>query len=790
MIAEVAVDCPMKKLNKVFHYLIPPHLKQFISPGSRVIVPFGRQRVLGYVLDIKEHSDITQLKYIHDILDGQPLLDENMIKLGKWMAHRYITSLACCFNAMLPSALKTNAVEKYTVGDNCYDEKLKTFLSTPKALGELIKAFGLSSQDISLYIKRGVLVKQKHYEHKSSQKYIDILQLTKGVTKEDISKRAYRQHQLFEVLKNQKEVVFQKLPVELKRAANSLVEKGVVLKKQKQVFREPNNINIQEKCVISLTSYQKQVFETVSESLSNLKRDSFLLWGVTGSGKTEIYLRLAEKAISQNNDVIVLVPEIALTPLMVNRFKNKFNDNVAVLHSGLSQGEKLDQWQKIKEGKVKIVVGARSAVFAPFKNVGLIIIDEEHENTYKQEENPKYHTIEIAQKRLELSQGVLLLGSATPSIESLYRTEHGEYKLLNLPKRATANEMPLIDVVDMKSELENGNRSIFSKKLFKSIKKSLDNNEQVVLFLNRRGFSTTTLCRKCGFTFKCPSCDLTLTSHDNGNFLICHYCHYQLSKPNSCPSCKSIHLSFNGIGTEKLQKEVQKVFPKSKILRMDVDTMSSKDSYNKVYQQFADKQGDILIGTQMIAKGFDFPDVTTVGIIIADMGLNIPDFRSAEKTFQLVTQVAGRAGRGDKAGVVILQTYSPEHYSIEHSSKYQYKQFYLKEIKIREALNYPPFVKIIKFDIVANQEERVKKEAIEVAEMLKELQKKHQIQKSEILGPVMSARYKLRNNYRWQVMLKTNNMKQWLDILNKYNFPHKFSKGIRVSIDVEPTTTT
>ncbi|WP_353892170.1 primosomal protein N' [Proteinivorax hydrogeniformans] len=789
-IAEVAVDCPTKQLNKVYHYLVPPHLSKILSYGARVIVPFGRQRMLGYVIDIKGQSEVENLKQIIDVLDADPLIGDDMIKLGKWMAHRYITNLAVCFNAMLPAGLKTNTIEKYVAGNSCTNEELKAFMSKPRTLGELAKKFNVSSDDVACYIKEKVLVKHKFFQQKSSKKYIDILSLNARSSKNQITKGAFRQHQLFEVLQNQGEVVYQKLPTELKRAANTLVEKGVVQRNKTQVFREPDSINIKEKVISDLTAHQKKAYEMISESLNKHKQDNFLLWGVTGSGKTEIYLRLAQKIITQNKQVIVLVPEISLTPLMVNRFKSRFKDDVAVLHSGLSQGEKLDQWQKINEGKVKVVVGARSAVFAPFKNLGLIIIDEEHENTYKQEENPKYNTVEVAKKRVKLLGGVLILGSATPALESIYKAQKGEYKLLKLPKRANSRPMPKIDVIDMKQELTEGNRSVFSRKLLNHINNSLDNNEQVVLFLNRRGFSTTTLCRKCGFTFKCPSCDLTLTSHDSGNYMVCHYCHYQIANPSKCPSCKSIHLAFNGIGTEKLQKKVQETFPHSRVLRMDVDTMSSKDSYNKVYQQFANGQVDILIGTQMIAKGFDFPNVTTVGIVIADMGLNIPDFRSAEKTFQLVTQVAGRAGRDEKEGKVILQTYSPEHYSIEHSSSYEYMDFYTKELKIREALNYPPFAHMIKFDIIASQEEKVRSEAEKVSFALKEILQNHKIKKSEILGPVMSPRYKLRNNYRWQVILKTKDLKQWLDVLNKANFPYKFSKGVRVSIDVDPLTTT
>jgi len=540
---------------------------------------------------------------------------------------------------------------------------------------------------------------------------------------------------------------------------------------------------------LSPTKSQQRVINIIKKDIELGKKEVFLLHGVSASGKTEVYFQAIDFCLKKNKEVIFLVPEIALTPQFVELFQKRFGQ-VGLWHSRLSKGEKYHYFLAAKNGELKIMLGARSAIFTPFKNLGLIIIDEEHEFTYKQDKKPFYHAREVALKRAELNNAVVILGSATPSLDSYYASQKGEYfnrkfRLLELPERVEERELPEIKIVDMREEIKKGNRSIISSELRQALTECLEKKEQAILFLNRRGYSTFLLCRRCGYVAKCPNCQLSLVYHCWQNILSCHYCRYKENVPFSCPVCKSPRLSFSGTGTEKVENEIHNLFPQACLRRMDLDTTRKKDIYHEIYYAFKEEKIDILIGTQMIAKGFDFPKVSVVGIINADIALHLPDFRAAERTFQLVTQVAGRAGRGEVAGKVILQTYCPEHYALVSAAEHNYAQLYNRETKLRKELGYPPFVHLARILLRGKKKDKVSSLAEEIAEKIKLQRRLLKVKGVKILGPTLAAYPRIAGKYRWQILLKAkkeNNLSKVLSPLK--NFYH--SNSIRVSFDIDP----
>ncbi|HSH34844.1 primosomal protein N' [Schnuerera sp.] len=564
----------------------------------------------------------------------------------------------------------------------------------------------------------------------------------------------------------------------------------------KEIYRTTIKDDIMPYRKHKLSLEQKYCVDTILESVNNKdKTNKFLIHGVTGSGKTEIYLQLVEEMINSGKESIVLVPEIALTPQTISRFVGRFGDNVAVLHSRLSFGERFDQWRKIKEGKVQIAVGARSAIFAPFNNLGLIIIDEEHESTYKSSMNPKYNAIEVAEKRCEQEGAFLVNGSATPSIESYYRSKNGELKLLSLKKRINEKKMPDVKIVDMREELSSGNMSIFSRELHQAIDDNLKAGKQTILFLNRRGYSTFVSCRQCGYVVKCNECSISMTYHLEENKLKCHYCGLAINPPKVCPVCKSKYIKYFGIGTEKVEEFTKNIFPKAVVKRMDMDTTSKKGSHEYILDKMKNNKIDILIGTQMVAKGLDFENVTLVGIIAADTSLNLPDFRSPERTFQLITQVAGRAGRGAFDGKVVVQTYSPEHYSIQCAKEHNYLDFYNKEIVLRKEFNYPPFINLISIVVYGENNKYIEMKAKEIYGLLVKNMKSKDLEEvaENTTGPFPAPLEKIKKNYRYQIIIKSKDkhMKklkkiiEWVCILNK----NKINlSGVKFNIDINPNS--
>ncbi|QIB26260.1 primosomal protein N' [Caloranaerobacter azorensis] len=817
--ALIVVDNASTNTDKLFTYIIPEEIINYIEVGKRVLVPFGKSNRLleGLVIEIVDDINFSsnKLKPIKKVIDDTPILSKKLIELGLWMRDKYLAQYIEVFKTIMPTGISNKVIKYIRITEGCnrayedrLDEKQKKIIEYLLELKECelnrLKT-DLCIKNINLYIKdledRGLVELFDKIDIGIGKKYEKFVKrlFDKDKTTEIIDSLKKNANKQIEVIRTLSDVEYIKLKELMVKTdcgystIKSLHSKGLIEILDINVNRNPIKRYIPPYKRVSLTEHQKLCLDTIINDIYKNNKNKFLIHGVTGSGKTEVYLQLIDKMLKQNKDSIVLVPEISLTPQTVERFMGRFGDNVAILHSRLSIGERYDEWRKIKEGKVKIVVGARSAVFAPFNNLGLIIIDEEHENSYKSSMNPKYNAIEVAEKRCDLENAALVLGSATPSIETYYRAKNGDFKLLEMPIRANKAKMPSIEIVDMKEELEKGNKSIFSESLFKAIKDNLHNKKQTILFLNRRGFSTFISCRKCGYVVKCSECDISMTYHLDSNILKCHYCGLSVKPPTTCPECGSRYIKYFGIGTQKVEEYIKKLFPSAKVARMDVDNTTKKGSHERILSDMKNGKIDILIGTQMISKGLDFPNVTLVGIIAADMSLNLPDFRASERTFQLITQVSGRAGRGDVEGRVILQTYEPEHYSILTSKEHDYKKFYDMEIKIRKEFNYPPYTNIINIVLGSKDEIKLNEASKEFYFCLvNRLEKNLNVIRNDlILGPNPAPIYKIRNSYRQQIMIKciekeVEIVKKILGdlVIDKKN--DKMFKDIKISIDINP----
>lgn len=804
--AEIIVNQKSAKADKPYTYSVPKELAAIIEPGKRVLVPFGRfnKPEIGLVVAIEDNvSGDFKVKKILDVLDKTPLVDTKMIKLAYWMKHEYLCSFSEAIQTVLPpgdfrevktfiksasnvdlgklSKLQKQILENVSEKGSVSIDELKHRLDTiglMTAIQELeeLKAIELNF-DVS-YLGKG-----------KTQKFVKpVLDFMEG--NETIGQRAGKQKLLWTEIHKNNETSVNDLLLKCNTSLSVLKileAKGFVEIYDKAIFESPIRKDIADYSKIQLNSHQRKVYESINAKPGG----AFLIHGITGSGKTEIYLQLVERMLKNDKDSIILVPEISLTPQTIDRFAGRFGDKVAILHSGLTQAERFDQWRRIKSGEYKIVVGARSAIFAPFKKLGLIIIDEEHENTYKSGINPKYNTYEVARKRCSLDNCSLVLGTATPAVETYYAALNGDLELLEINKRATTMQLPEIKVIDMRKELSEGNRSVISRVLYEEMKSALDNNKQVIVFLNRRGYSGTVVCRSCGYVAKCEACEVSMTYHKSMNRLRCHYCGSTKPIPTICPICGSSYIRGFGVGTEKVEEILQRVFPGKRIARMDSDVIRNRADYERILSSMKDGFIDILLGTQMISKGLDFPDVTVVGVIAADITLNLPDFRSPERSFQLTTQVAGRAGRGEWSGKVIIQTYNPEHYSIQFSKSSDYKGFYSEEIKLRKALNYPPFVKLGVITVFGKDNELVKTTIDKAFALLEE-----QIGISsdvELLGPHPAPIEKISGNYRHQIVLKFgyNNEQKVKDSLNRVFIQDEGrirKNDIKVSIDIDPVS--
>lgn len=717
MYADVLVELKTKKIDKTFTYIIPNNINSNLI-GKRVLVPFGKQKLEGFVLNTYDNINVDyELKSIIEVVDEEPVLNKEMLELGKYISSRTLCNLISAYQTMLPSALKAH------------------------------KDFNINKKFVT-YIE---LINRDYVPRNDNQKEIIDLLKSGKVLKSELTKISVS-------------------------SINTLIRNNIVREIKEEVYRTNLSTNYKDKQVI-LNEEQQNVVDEVLSSLNEF--NPYLLFGVTGSGKTEVYMHIIEEVLKNGKEVIVLVPEISLTPQLVNIFKSRFKSSIAILHSALSDGEKYDEWRKILRGEVKIVIGARSAIFAPFTNIGLIILDEEHSDTYKQDNNPRYNAVDIAIKRAKTYNCPLILGSATPSIESYTRACTGVYKLLTLKTRVNKN-LPLVKIIDMKAEIKKGNR-ILSNELICDITDRLNKNEQVILLLNRRGYSTTITCKECGCVIKCPNCDIPLTYHKMGNKLNCHYCNYTTYKPNRCPECNSDRINDFGIGTEKLEEEINNLFDKTKTIRMDIDTTRRKGSHERIVNDFRNKKYNVLIGTQMISKGLDFDDVTLVGVINGDATLNIPDYRSGERTYSLLNQVAGRSGRSTKPGKVIIQCFNTKHYSIICASNHDYLSFYNEDMSIRKKLKYPPYYNLCLIKLNGTNYEKIFKEANKIKKYLKT-----NTEDIIILGPSASTIPKIYNKYYIQIIIKYKNLKQIYDNLKFITDKSKQLNDIALDIDINP----
>lgn len=718
MIAKVLVEINNINVDKTFDYIVPFKYIEKIKIGMRVKVPFASRELEGFVLDLVNSTDDNyELKEIISIVDTEPILNNELLHLGKFMSKKYFSTLISCYQTMLPKALKAQN---------------KTSINK-----KMIKYVELCSNSFP---------KLKP----NQEKIVEYLRINGKVKKEEVNKISVS-------------------------GVNTLIKNGIIIETLIEEYRLVTKDINKEKETFKLTVEQQ---EAKNKILSQTQSSVFLLHGVTGSGKTVVYMEIVEEILNRGKDSIFLVPEISLTPQMVYHFKSRFGDEVAVLHSRLSEGEKYDEYRKIVEGKVHIVVGARSAVFAPFKNLGAIIIDEEHTTSYKQDNNPKYSAIEIAIERAKNNNAIVILGSATPSLETYARSIKGLYTLVELKHRVNTNNLPLVEIVDMSKEKHRG--SIFSSRLITEVNKRLEEHEQIILLLNRRGYSSFITCSNCGYTAKCPHCDITLTYHKTSNTLRCHYCGYADKMNDICPSCGEKAIKTLGTGTEKVEEEIKKVF-NARVVRMDLDTTSKKGSHEKIITAFKNHEYDILLGTQMIAKGLDFSNVTLVGVINADTSLMIPNYRSNEYTFQLLMQTAGRSGRGEKNGSVIIQTFNPEHYAITLASKHDYIDFFKQEMEVRRKLSYPPYYYLIYIKVIGKDYNKISIESNKIASILT-----RELKNSKILGPTTCSVFKLNGLFRFGIIIKYKKEEKMEEVLQSLVNHYKGNQTVKVDIDINP----
>lgn len=695
MIAKVIVDITHSNVDKVFEYLISEDLN--VEKGARVLVPFGRFNVEGFVIDVCEKSDypIEKLKKISKVLDKVTPLTGETIELAEFVSKKYHALRSEVLRLMIPSEMRGGKVK----------EKERT----------VVKLCGIPY----------------------------------GTAVGMIAKNARKQFDLLEdIYGGESDYTFLASCYGYP-ALKALEKKGIIFFEEEHISRIPYEFIEAEKEDHILTSEQERAIEYVKKTDKRIT----LIRGVTGSGKTEIYLHLIEDELKKGNTALFMVPEIALTPQMVSKLRARFGDEVAIIHSGLSAGERFDEWWRIRNGEARIVVGARSAVFAPLKNIGLIVIDEEHETSYRAENSPRYSTIDVARYRVEKSGGKIVLGSATPSVESYYKAKNGEYGLVEITERVNQRKLPYVEIVDMKREVQRGNKSLVSSELEKRLRETLEKGEQAILFLNRRGFSAYYQCMDCGYVCKCNTCDVSLNYHKSEHALKCHYCGTKYVIPKTCPECGGDHFKMGGVGTERIVEEVQKLFPDARILRMDNDTTSTKEAHNNILTVFRKRQADILVGTQMVAKGHDFPLCTLVGIIDADQSLYYSDYRSGERTFQLITQVAGRAGRAEREGIVLLQTYSPHHYIINYATRYNYVDFYDYEITARRATLFPPFSDIVRVMVISTDEAKAKRSARAIYNQINDVKKKNENAFSYFNG-MRSPISRIDDKFRFQIICR------------------------------------
>ncbi|HEQ3593680.1 TPA: primosomal protein N' [Enterococcus faecalis] len=803
-VAKVIVDVPTMQTDQPFTYLVPENLNEQLAVGMRVEVPFGNgnRHVQGFVLAIEPMAAMVldetnvQLKELVAVLDLKPVLNTEMLALADYMKEKTFAFKITCLQTMLPSVMRAD-YQKYIYLTDELSEELQDqlFYGLEEISWDQAQERGILPQLMALRKQQKVDIRYE-VTTRNKVKMVRFIQAAKEFEQLEeirlgLRKGAKKKEQLLYYLqrlgtekvtavKEMKELGFSTALL------NEAAKNGWLTFIEKEAYRDPfANQTFEKTTALSLNAEQQVAVETILQSVQEQQSQTYLLEGITGSGKTEVYLQVIAEVLNQGKTAIMLVPEISLTPQMVQRFKSRFGEHVAVMHSGLSQGEKYDEWRKIERGEAEVVVGARSAIFAPIENIGVIIIDEEHEASYKQEETPRYHARDLAIWRSEYHHCPVVLGSATPSLESRARAQKNVYQRLRLTQRANqAATLPTIDVVDMRQEVENGNVSSFSMSLQEKLQERLEKNEQSVLLLNRRGYSSFVMCRDCGYVLPCPNCDISLTLHMDSKTMKCHYCGHEERIPYRCPNCGQDKIRYYGTGTQKVEEGLQTLLPDSRILRMDVDTTRRKGAHEKILRTFGEGQADILLGTQMIAKGLDFPNVTLVGVLNADTALNLPDFRSSERTFQLLTQVSGRAGRAEKPGEVIIQSFNPEHYAIQLAKAQDYEDFYTKEMYIRHRGDYPPYYFTVQITASHPEENEAAKQMFQIATKLKQGLSPQAI----LLGPTPNAIMRVNNRYFYQVIIKYKQEPMLQPLLKEIltDTQRATARGLKLSIDAEP----
>lgn len=738
MYADIIIDITHEKLDKVFQYRIPSELEGILEVGTEVIVPFGRgnKETGGYVIGFSETADYDEdkIKFILRRAEDKRAIESKLVALAAWMKESYGGTMIQALRTVLPIKKQEKIKKKRTV---------RLLLSEEEGR-ERLDIFLHKNQKARARVLAGLL----------DQPCQDYELLTKKL------------HVTLSVLR-------------------AMEEQGILLIESQDALRNPVCYRRTEEKETILTKEQEQAVSVFAQDYENGYRNTYLVYGVTGSGKTEVYMQMIRHVVESGKQAIVLIPEIALTYQTVLRFYNRFGNRVSILNSRLSQGERSDQMERVKRGEVDVMIGPRSALFTPFENLGLIVIDEEHETTYKSEQVPRYHARETAIRRAKLEGASVVLGSATPSLEAFYRCRLGEYTLLELKNRAIAQSLPEVYTVDMREELKHGNRSIISDRLKEMIEDRLQKRQQIMLFLNRRGYAGFVSCRECGYVVKCPHCDVALSAHKNGK-LVCHYCGYERPSMTSCPECGSHYIGGFRAGTQQIEELVTKMFPAARVLRMDMDTTKKKDSHEKILSAFAAEEADILIGTQMIVKGHDFPQVTLVGILAADMSLYSNHYQSAERTFQLLSQACGRAGRGREKGEVVIQTYNPEHYSIQTAARQDYESFYEEEMNYRMLMGYPPAEELLAIWMTGQSEEHLKVAAGYLKEFTERINREGRL---TVIGPAAPYVSKVNDQYRQIIYVKSEDYELLVrtkDLLEQYIDMNRGFDQLRIQFDFNP----
>lgn len=788
--AEVAVPV---HVFQTFTYRLPFNLQDLVQVGARIVVPLGRRLVTGYVVAL--HSELlgdqsiesTEIKEASEILDSVPVLTPELLTVTRWVSEYYAAPWGEVIKAALPpgispsieqhvkrTELARNAIEIEDSADQTSTQQLLNLISDDEdhSVESLSKLLGRAQTLKAVReLERDGLLERTHHSSASfvKTKRQRAVRLAPEFQNSAATKLSAAQQRIIHVLEKNDSMLLQQLLITAEvgpSTVNTLQNRGVVEFFEQDFRRDPlGGKSLPRIEDYQLTKPQTDVLDEIQTALRNQIYAPFLLHGVTGSGKTEVYIRAMRLALELDRSALMLVPEIALTPVFSRRLRAHFGDRVAIFHSSLSRGERFDEWTRVRNGAARVVIGTRSAVFAPVENLGLVVIDEEHESSYRQQDSPQYHGRDTAIVRARTAGAVVVLGSATPSLESFHNASTGKYRYLALPHRIANRPMAAARLVDMRAVFsEQKKPQVFSQALLKAIEVTAEKGEQSIVLLNRRGYSSSVLCRSCGETVQCPNCDVTLTYHRSERVIVCHYCNHRQAAPSKCPSCDGQYIYYLGEGTEQIEELLKQRFPTLRIARIDRDTVSRHRSFERTLQEFSDGQLDMLVGTQMLAKGHDYPNVTLVGVVSVDAGLAMPDFRAAEKTFQLITQVAGRAGRGELAGQVLIQTYHPEHYALRHASAQDYQGFYDEEIRHRENLGYPPYVSLASILIRGPELERVRADALILR---KELDIANAERISRILGPAPAPLAKLKGEHRFQILIKARNRKQLREIADR-----------------------